>query len=79
MEKVELKQGDWLAIFSDGIPETPNENGEEFGRERLIQIVVRNHQRGAAEMCDAILAEITSHSCGRPSDDDLTLIVARAL
>jgi len=74
---VELEHGDWLAIFSDGIPETLNENEEEFGWERLLEIVLRNRQRSAEEMRDAILAEIMTYSGGRAQSDDLTLIVAR--
>ncbi len=75
----ELKQGDWLAIFSDGIPEALNQNEEEFGRERLLETLMRNRQRTAGEMRDAILGEVTKFSDGCPQSDDLTLIVARAL
>ena len=76
---VELEQADWLAIFSDGIPETLNENEEEIGWERLLEIVLRNRQRSAEEMRDAILAEIMTYSGGRAQSDDLTLIVGRVM
>jgi len=76
---VELKQGDWLAIFSDGIPEALNQNEEEFGRERLLEILIGNRRRSAEEMRDAILGEVTKFSNDRPQSDDLTLIVARVL
>ncbi len=75
---VELERGDWLAIFSDGIPEALNQKEEEFGRERLLEILVGNRQRSAGEMRDAILGEVTKFSDGGPQSDDLTLIVARA-
>ena len=78
-ESVEMEAGDWLVIFSDGISEALNEKEEEFGRERLLQIVLRNRQLTAQEMGNAILAEIKSYSTDRPQSDDLTLIVARAL
>ncbi len=76
---VELKQGDWLAIFSDGIPEALNQNEEEFGRERLLEILIGNRRSSAEEMRDAILGEVTKFSNDRPQSDDLTLIVARVL
>jgi len=76
---VELKQGDWLAIFSDGVPEASNQNEEEFGRERLLEILIGNRRSSAEEMRDAILGEVTKFSNDRPQSDDLTLIVARVL
>ena len=76
---VELEQGDWLAIFSDGIPEALNQNEEEFGHERLLGILIGNRRRSALEMRDAILGEVTTFSDGQPQSDDLTLIVARVL
>ncbi len=76
---VELEPGDWLAIFSDGIPEALNENDEEFGRERLLEILMGNRQWSVGEMRNVILGEVTKFSDARPQSDDLTLIVARVL
>jgi len=76
---VELEQGDWLAIFSDGIPEARNENEEEFGRERLLEVLMANRQRSAAEMRDGILDEVTRFSGAQPQPDDWTFIVARVI
>jgi len=76
---VEMEQGDWLAIFTDGIPEALNEKEEEFGRDRLLEILTGNRQRSAGEMQEAILREVTKFSDGQPQSDDLTLIVARAI
>ncbi len=77
--RVEMEPGDWLAIFSDGIPEALDENDEEFGCERLLDILMGNRRRSAGEMRDALLGEVVKFSDGRPQSDDLTLIVARAL
>ena len=76
---VEMEPGDWLAIFSDGIPEALNQKEEEFGRERLLEILIGKRQRSAEEMRDTILGEVTKFCDGRPQSDDLTLIVARVL
>jgi serine phosphatase RsbU (regulator of sigma subunit) len=74
-----LVPGDWLLIFTDGITEARNENGEEFGGERLADIVAENLERTAAEMRDAILAELSDYSRGLPQSDDVTLIAAHVL
>ena len=76
-QSLQLAASDWLIIFSDGIPEALNEKEEEFGRDRLLEVVLRNGEESAAVMCEAILAEVRSHCCGQPPSDDVTLIVAR--
>ena len=78
-QSVQLAAGDWLLIFSDGLTEASNEKGEQFGEERLLEAMLRNGRGTAAEMCDAVLAEVRSHSSGRPQWDDMTLMAARVL
>jgi sigma-B regulation protein RsbU (phosphoserine phosphatase) len=76
---LQLVPGDWLLIFTDGITEALNERGEEFGRERLLAVIARNLAGTAAEMRDAILAELSGHSRGISQSDDVTLIAAHVL
>jgi sigma-B regulation protein RsbU (phosphoserine phosphatase) len=76
---VQLFPGDCLLIFTDGITEAPNGNGEEFGRERISAVVARNIGGTADEMRDAVLTELRSHSRGVVQADDVTLIAARVL
>jgi phosphoserine phosphatase RsbU/P len=76
---VQLHPGDWLAIFTDGITEAQNEDGEEFGRERVSATVAANIDCTADEMRDAVLAELRSYSRGVAQADDVTLITARVL
>lgn len=78
-QSVQLTRGEWLLIFSDGITEALNEKDEEFGRERLLEIVLRNPRRTAVQMRDAMFAEVSAHGSGRPQSDDLTLIAAHVL
>ena len=75
-ESMQLVSGDWLVIFSDGITDAFNDKEEDFGRERLLEVILRNRQRTAEEMRDAILAEVSLHCGGRPQSDDITLIAA---
>jgi sigma-B regulation protein RsbU (phosphoserine phosphatase) len=76
---IRLVPGDWLAIFTDGITEAADENGEEFGRERLVAAMDRNLEQTAEEMRARILADLRAHSRGVPQMDDVTLITARIL
>jgi serine phosphatase RsbU (regulator of sigma subunit) len=78
-ETVELEPGDWLAIFSDGIPDALNARQEEFGRERVQSVFLRHRGRSAEGMSAAILAEIKKYVGGESQFDDMTLIVARVV
>jgi phosphoserine phosphatase RsbU/P len=76
---IQLAPGDWLAIFTDGVTEALNENSEEFGADRVRDVMARNCGQTADGMRDAILAEFQRHTCGVPPADDVTLVVARVL
>ena len=76
---LQLVPGNWLLIFTDGMTEAGNEDGEEFGEQRLLTVITQNCERTAEEMRNAILAELSGHSRGRVQSDDVTLIAARVL
>jgi sigma-B regulation protein RsbU (phosphoserine phosphatase) len=74
---VELRPGDWLILFSDGVTEALNNGQEEFGCRRLAEVVRAHRSLSAEAMCDAVRQEAGRHAAGEPQSDDLTLVVAR--
>jgi serine phosphatase RsbU (regulator of sigma subunit)/predicted enzyme related to lactoylglutathione lyase len=72
----ELRSGDMLALYTDGITETFNEADEEFGEERLLAALQRHRERSSAELLGLIVDELRSYS-PREQRDDITLIVAK--
>ena len=78
-DSVQLAPGDWLAIFTDGVTEALNENGQEFGADRVQDVMARHSGETAEMMRDAILAEFQRHTRGVVQADDVTLVVARVL
>ncbi len=70
--------GDTLVIFSDGLVEATNGDGEEFGESRLAELIRGHRGRPAAEVRDAVLERVRDFIGPRPLDDDLTLLVVRA-
>ena len=77
-DRVELQSGDWLLIFSDGIPEAANERGEELGDETLLHILSRVSRGTAAEACEVIVNEVRNHLREQRQPDDITLIAVKA-
>ena len=77
--RVQLFCGDWLLIFSDGIPEATSGSGEEFGDDRMIGALGRLKGGAAAAMCDDIVNEVRDYVSEQRQQDDITLIAAHVL
>lgn len=77
--RVDLKPGDVLVLYTDGVTEAINAAEEEFGEERLFAIITRNRNRPAQEIMDEILAGITAFAGDTPQFDDITLMILRAV
>ncbi len=74
-QQEQFRPGDRLVLFTDGITESANTDGDEFGEDQLCQLVSANVHRGASELKSSLLEAIRSHSTGELADD-ATLIVA---
>jgi serine phosphatase RsbU (regulator of sigma subunit) len=74
---VELGPGDTLLVFSDGVTETFNTAGEEFGEKRLVEIASRGRGLDAPTLQSEILRELDRFAAGAKAADDRTLIVLK--
>ncbi len=75
--RTQLHAGDALVIYSDGVTETQNPQGEEFGPVRLYDVVARNLDASAAGIRDKIEAGITKFAQGTAAGDDITLVIVK--
>lgn len=74
---VALTAGDVVVIYSDGITEAVDPADEEFGEERLLEVVRRQRHESSASMLSSIIAAVQQH-CGKRSQyDDMTLVVVK--
>ena len=73
----ELGLGDLLALYTDGVVETPNAGGEEFGSARLVEILTRHQHAPLADMLARVIEAVDGWSGGGPPHDDVTLVLAR--
>ena len=71
--------GDVLVLYTDGVTEAHNLNGDEFGRDRLAQAVRRHSRLGARELIAALQTEVIEWTEGRGATDDVTFFVIKAL
>lgn len=75
--EAELRGGDTLLVFSDGVTETFDAAGGEFGEQRLAQVAVRGRGLEASALQDEILLELDRFAPGIKATDDRTLIVLK--
>ena len=72
-----VSAGELLVLFSDGLVETTNAGGQEYGAGRLRGLLESAGSADPAAVRDAIMASVTAFRGGGPAADDVTLVVAR--
>jgi sigma-B regulation protein RsbU (phosphoserine phosphatase) len=74
---IQLNPGDMLLVYSDGIIESRNQNGEEFSYARL-ESQLRNAQAQSADaVLFSVLGAVQDFAATRPLEDDMSLVVVR--
>jgi phosphoserine phosphatase RsbU/P len=76
-KSVELAPGALLAIFTDGVTEAVNKEDEEFGAERLLDVLQQSRERTPEEVCRFVISRVRDWQGDLPQHDDITLIVAK--
>jgi len=71
-----IKAGDSIILYTDGLTEAENVSGEQYGKERLLQ-VIDSAWGTSQEIVDAVTKDLESFCGSRPIDDDITIIVLK--
>ncbi len=75
--RIELGPGDLLAVYSDGLSEARDEEGLEFGEERLREILIGARGLAVETVGERILEQARGFVGDKPSYDDLSLLLIR--
>ena len=75
--QVEMRSGDLLVCFTDGITEPENEYGEMFGEDRLTELVARNSHRTEEQIIQVVLESVHDWTASEELQDDMTILLAR--
>ncbi len=73
----DLGPGDTLIVYSDGVTEATNPEDEEFGLERLVEIVKNNLKASASGLRDRIESALSGFTLNAPANDDITLLIVK--
>ena len=76
---IRLESGDFYVVLSDGYFEAKSPSGEEFGTEKVIEILRRYRQGSAAEILEQIRSTTDRFTEGEPQEDDQTLVIIKRL
>jgi sigma-B regulation protein RsbU (phosphoserine phosphatase) len=76
-KSVPLVAGDVLVAYTDGIVEPENEYGEQFGDERLRELLVKYHNADGNEIIARVMECVESWTGGGELQDDMTMVVIR--
>jgi serine phosphatase RsbU (regulator of sigma subunit) len=72
----QLVAGDVFVLYTDGVTESFNEGGDEFGEQRLVEALRRNPELSSRSMLESIVEDVRRFS-PHEQHDDITMIVAR--
>ncbi len=73
--QVQLSSGDVLALYTDGITESQDEDEEFFGEGRLFRILAANASRSAEVIEDKLIAAVRDFTGDHPQYDDITVMI----
>ena len=76
-QTVHLAPGDTVVLYTDGLVEARDADGEEYGYGRLAAFVARHRDRDADALRDLLLGEYEAWAGGAEPDDDTTFVVVR--
>ncbi len=74
--EIAFATGDVFVLHSDGVYETADSAGEQYGMERLLRLVA-SLEGSIAEIRDDILHEMARFRGNRPQEDDVTVVVVK--
>lgn len=72
-----MDPGDILALYTDGVSEAMNSQREEYGEDRLGEIIRRNAHASAEAILEAVKQDVTRFVDGAPQHDDITLVLLK--
>ena len=75
----QLNSGDVLFIYSDGVSEANNLNEDEFGMDRLTEVIRTNVGRSASGIRDKVESALSEFTGTAAPNDDITLVIVKKI
>ncbi|WP_019867229.1 SpoIIE family protein phosphatase [Methylovulum miyakonense] len=76
-ERISLKPGDMLFLYTDGVTEAINQQEELYGERQLLKALLLAPKGDVSGMVHYISAEVSRHAAGAPQSDDITMLAIK--
>jgi anti-sigma regulatory factor (Ser/Thr protein kinase) len=76
-QQVQLKSGDMMFIYTDGLSEAHNHDDQLFGRKQVLRIAEAHRDDTAQQLVQTMEAEVKRHTGDAPQSDDITLLAIK--
>jgi sigma-B regulation protein RsbU (phosphoserine phosphatase) len=73
--RMQMEPGDTLFLYTDGVTEATDENDEDFGEDRLQDLLVREWQSAPRQLVEGVLDQVARFTNGADPADDVTMLV----
>ncbi len=74
-ESIKLNSGDRVLLYTDGLLETPSQNNEPFGMDRLLETLKIHGDKKIDKLRDEVVNALCDHAGGKLEHDDVTLLL----
>ena len=74
-----LMHGEYLILYTDGVPEARSATGQFFGEERFMKLLSQAAGKSTIQLCDSIIEEVLSFQPGEINDDITLLALKRTI
>ena len=75
---ITVSPGDWVVIFTDGLVEAENQFAQEYGEERLLNVLHANSATTPQVLLERMIAEVNAFVGPTPQHDDITCMLIKA-
>jgi anti-anti-sigma factor len=77
VEKIKLKKDDMLLIYTDGVTEAMNVHREQYGEDRLINLIKRHGRSSPEEFVEKLNEDVKEFTGDFPQNDDITVVAIK--
>jgi serine phosphatase RsbU (regulator of sigma subunit) len=76
-EEIDLPRGNMMLLYTDGLNEAENRQQEQYGEDRIIQLMTSHASQATRDMIEALMADADQFRTGAEQNDDLTMLAFR--
>jgi serine phosphatase RsbU (regulator of sigma subunit) len=76
-QRIAVQGGDLIALYTDGLTEYRNNNGDDYSERRLRRILEQCHTLDAEEVGRTVLRDLSQFAAQAPQEDDVTLVIVK--